>query len=121
VALGPFPDSDAPAALLTGFMGIAAMAVQNAVQRVYLPSTPPTTIMTGNTTQAALDAVDLLRGGDSEHAAALRSRFTRTLRAIFYFAAGCGIAALLYAWIGLWNLAIPVAMGAASAVIRTKD
>src|ERR1700730_19018593 len=27
VALGPFPDSDAPAALLTGFTGIAAMAI----------------------------------------------------------------------------------------------
>src|SRR6267154_1012575 len=30
VALGPFPDSDVPAALLTGFAGIAAMAIQNA-------------------------------------------------------------------------------------------
>src|SRR5271154_719183 len=28
VALGPFPDSDAPAALATGFAGVAAMAVQ---------------------------------------------------------------------------------------------
>jgi hypothetical protein len=31
VALGPFPDSDVPAALVTGFSGIAAMAIQNAV------------------------------------------------------------------------------------------
>src|SRR5580704_17602193 len=34
VTLGPFSDSDAPAALLTGFAGIAGMAIQNAVQRV---------------------------------------------------------------------------------------
>src|ERR1700685_4594988 len=30
VTLGPFPDSDAPAALLTGFAGVAGMAIQNA-------------------------------------------------------------------------------------------
>src|SRR5271155_497434 len=49
VALGPFVDSDAPAALLTGFAGVAAMAVQNAIQRSHLASLPPTTLMTGNT------------------------------------------------------------------------
>ena len=64
VAFGPFPDSDAPAALITGLAGIAAMAVQNAVQRIYLPSTPPSTLMTGNTTQAVLDAVALLERAD---------------------------------------------------------
>src|SRR6201985_2614905 len=32
VAFGPFPDSDAPAALWTAFAGIAGMAIQNAVQ-----------------------------------------------------------------------------------------
>jgi predicted MFS family arabinose efflux permease len=30
------PNSDAPGALITGFAGIAAMAIQNAVQRVHL-------------------------------------------------------------------------------------
>ena len=43
VALGPFPDSDAPPALLTGFAGVAGMAIQNAVQRVHFASIPPTT------------------------------------------------------------------------------
>src|ERR1700733_4256485 len=42
VAFGPFPDSDAPAALCTAFAGIAGMAIQNAVQRVHFPSIPPT-------------------------------------------------------------------------------
>jgi hypothetical protein len=40
VALGPFPDSDAPAALVTGFAGVAAMGVQNAVQRMHLAMPP---------------------------------------------------------------------------------
>jgi uncharacterized membrane protein YoaK (UPF0700 family) len=56
VTLGPFDDGDAPAALLTGFAGIAAMAIQNAVQRIHLGTLPPTTLMTGSTVQATLDA-----------------------------------------------------------------
>src|SRR5579863_7136125 len=35
VSFGPFADSDAPMALFTGFTAIAAMAIQNAVQRVH--------------------------------------------------------------------------------------
>ena len=78
VTLGPFPDSDVPAALLTGFAGIAGMAIQNAVQRVHFTAIPPTTLMTGNTTQAVLDAVDLWRGEPGSDAAVIRARLART-------------------------------------------
>jgi uncharacterized membrane protein YoaK (UPF0700 family) len=118
VALGPFPDSDSPAALLTGFAGIAGMAIQNAVQRVHFAHIPPTTIMTGNTTQAVLDAVDLARGAPVPDAAAVGVRFRRTLRGIVWFAAGCAVAALLYYWFAFWCLAVPVAVGAATAILR---
>jgi uncharacterized membrane protein YoaK (UPF0700 family) len=121
VALGPFSDSDAPAALVTGFAGIAAMAIQNGIQRVHFGNLPPTTLMTGNTTQATLDAVDLLRGVEGDQTAAVSARFYRTVRSIFFFAAGCAIAAALYAWIGFWSLALPVAVGMASAMIRLDD
>jgi uncharacterized membrane protein YoaK (UPF0700 family) len=121
VALGPFPDTDAPLALLTGFAGIAGMAIQNAVQRVYFASIPPTTLMTGNTTQAVLDAVDLIRGVEPDNAPAVRARFARTLRGIVWFAGGCAAAALLYYWIGFWCLALPVAVGAATAILRWQE
>jgi uncharacterized membrane protein YoaK (UPF0700 family) len=121
VALGPFPDSDAPAALVTGFAGVAAMAIQNGVQRVHLSAIPPTTLMTGNTTQATLDAIDLLRGVDADKTVVVRARFFATFRGIFFFAAGCAVAAVLYAWVGFWCLAVPVAVGAASASIRAED
>lgn len=121
VALGPFPDSDAPAALLTGFAGIAGMAIQNAVQRVHFAHIPPTTLMTGNTTQAVLDAVDLARGASLPDAAAVRARFMRTIRGIAWFAAGCAIAAVLYDWFGFWCLAVPVAVGAATAIPRADS
>jgi uncharacterized membrane protein YoaK (UPF0700 family) len=118
VVLGPFPDSDAPAALLTGFAGIAGMAIQNAVQRVHFSSLPPTTIMTGNTTQVVLDAVDLLRPEPGSDVAGIRLRFTRTLRGIIWFAAGCAAAALLYYWIGFWCLLVPAIIGMAIAILR---
>jgi len=121
VTLGAFPDTDVPAGLLTGFAGVAAMAIQNGVQRVHLASLPPSTLMTGNTTQAVLDAVDLLRGVKPDQAAAVRARFGRTLGSILYFAAGCGSAAGLYLWIGLWCLAVPVAVGAASAILQIEE
>jgi uncharacterized membrane protein YoaK (UPF0700 family) len=120
VVLGPFPDTDTPAAVLTGFAGVAGMAVQNAVQRVHFAAIPPTTLMTGNTTQAALDAVDLMRGvGDN--LPAVRARFGRTVRGIAWFAAGCAAAAVLYYWVGFWCLAVPVVVGTAAAIGRPED
>jgi uncharacterized membrane protein YoaK (UPF0700 family) len=120
VALGPFPDSDAPAALITGFAGVAAMAVQNAVARIHLGSLPPGTLMTGNTTQAVLDGVALMRGETSEQTAAVRGRFKRMLAAVAWFAAGCALAATLYAWVGFWCLVVPALLGIASAVLAAE-
>jgi uncharacterized membrane protein YoaK (UPF0700 family) len=116
VMLGPFPDSDAPAALLVGFTGVAAMAIQNAVQRVHFASIPPTTIMTGNTTQAVLDAVDLWRGDADSDRAAVKARFGRTIRGIAWFAAGCAAAAATYFWVGLWCLAAPAVVAMIAAI-----
>jgi uncharacterized membrane protein YoaK (UPF0700 family) len=121
VTLGPFPDSDAPAALLTGFAAIAAMAIQNATQRVHFAGVPPTTLMTGNTTQAVMDAVDLFHGLPPEQAAAVRARLRRLLRGILAFAVGCAAAAGLYAYVGFYGLAVPVLVGAATAFMRIED
>jgi uncharacterized membrane protein YoaK (UPF0700 family) len=116
---GPFPDADSPAALITALAGIAAMAVQNAVQRVHLGDQPPTTIMTGNTTQATLDAVDLVLGGNS--APQTRARLLRVSLSIAYFAVGCAAAALLYWLAGFWCLALPVLIAAMVVVIYPGD
>ena len=120
VAFGPFANADSPAALLTGFAGIAAMAIQNAVQRVHLSSLPPTTLMTGSTTQATIDAVDLIVGTDPEHAAAIRTRFGRLSLSIIYFAASCAASAALYWLVGFWCLALAVAVSAAAALMPAE-
>jgi uncharacterized membrane protein YoaK (UPF0700 family) len=120
VAFGPFTNADSPAALLTGFAGIAAMALQNAVQRVHLSSLPPTTLMTGSTTQATIDAIDLISGTDPGNAVAIRTRFGRLSLSILYFAAGCAASATLYWLIGFWCLGAAVLVGAAAALMRLE-
>jgi len=121
VAFGPFEDADKPLALLTGFAGIAAMALQNALQRVHLASLPPTTLMTGSTTQATLDAVDLFAGTVPGKVATIRARFFRLVTSVLLFAMGCAAAALLYWLLGFWSLGVAVIVGATAAVMRLDE
>src|ERR1700712_1336670 len=120
VTFGPFPNADSPAALSAGFAGISAMALQNAVQRVHLSALPPTTLMTGSTTQATIDAVALISGADPDNAAAIRARFGRLSLSILYFAAGCALSATLYWLVGFWSLAVAVIVGATAAMMRAE-
>jgi uncharacterized membrane protein YoaK (UPF0700 family) len=118
VTFGPFPNPDSIGALLTGFAGIAAMALQNAVQRVHLSALPPTTLMTGSTTQATIDAVDLISGVDPDKAVLIRTRFGALSLSILYFAAGCAVSAALYWLAGFWCLAVAVIVGALAAMMQ---
>jgi uncharacterized membrane protein YoaK (UPF0700 family) len=111
IALGPFESGDGWAVLVTGMCLVAAMAIQNAVHRIYLGMLPPTTIMTGNTTQVMIDLADLMRGATPETRAAIRSRAARLIKSIATFAAGCAAAALIYAKQGIWCFLVPPALG----------
>lgn len=121
VSLGPFADADSPAGLLTGGVGVAAMALQNAFQRVHFADLPPTTIMTGNTTQATLDAVDLMSGMPEGERARVAGRFRRLAASILYFAAGCIVAAGLYWLVGFWSLGVAVVVGTVAAILRRDE
>jgi uncharacterized membrane protein YoaK (UPF0700 family) len=88
---------------------------------VHLASLPPTTLMTGSTTQATLDAVDLLAGAIPGEAATVRARFFRLAASVLLFAAGCAAAALLYWLLGFWCLAVAVIVGATAAVMRLEE
>jgi len=109
VRLGPFPNGDVWPALLTGMMLVSAMAVQNAAQRLYLGAAPPTTIMTGNTTQAMIDLVDVLRG--LPPADPVRRRLAHMAANILGFAIGCASAALLFAYLKMWCFVVPPLLG----------
>jgi uncharacterized membrane protein YoaK (UPF0700 family) len=99
---GPFANADGLAALATGMTFVAAMAIQNAAHRVHFSSAPPSTIMTGNTTQIMLDLGDLIHGLSPEKTAATRERFRQLTMSILAFAGGCALGALLFDWIGVW-------------------
>jgi uncharacterized membrane protein YoaK (UPF0700 family) len=106
---GPFPNGDSIAAIAVGMLLVGAMAIQNAAHRIYFAQTPPTTMMTGITTQIMIDAADFLKGLAPEASVSATARLRRMSATLFSFAFGCGTAALLYNTIGIWCfLALPV-------------
>jgi len=107
IAAGPFGRNDPPLEMLAGLALVAGMAVQNALQRVHLGSAPPTTMMTGTTTQLMLDVADVLHGLPGDQRAATRSRMARMGGAVLTFALGCAVAAVLYRFAGMWCFAVP--------------
>ena len=116
IHFGPFHNGDSWQAILTGMVLVAAMAIQNAVHRVHLGSAPPSTVMTGTTTQVMLDIADTIypRQGAEQQT----SRLIQMSTSVAVFAAGCGVAALLYARFGVWCFVVPPVVGALSLVIR---
>ena len=60
LASAPFKSQDSAAAIATGLLAAAAMAVQNTAARTFMNGLPPTTVMTGNLMQIIVDVVDVL-------------------------------------------------------------
>jgi uncharacterized membrane protein YoaK (UPF0700 family) len=112
IVFGPFESGDGWAAVLTGMALVAAMAIQNAINRIHMGTLPPTTIMTGNTIQMMIDIADLVRGVPVESRPAIRLRLSRMSSSVAAFALGCAVAALLYAKTGVWCFAIPPVLAA---------
>ena len=118
IALGTFHSGDGWQALVTGMTLVAAMAIQNAIHRMHMASTSPTTIMTGNTTQVMLDLADLTRRLSAEARIAAKARLRRMSASIAAFAAGCASAALLYAYQGDWCFLVPPLVGLYTLLVR---
>ncbi|HEX7815074.1 YoaK family protein [Dyella sp.] len=105
---GPFSDGDSPAAIVTGLTLVAGMAIQNAIHRVFFPKDPPTTLMTGSTTQIMLDLADLVRANlPPETRLTIRMRCMTLFASVCIFAAGCAAAALIYHYQGALVFVFP--------------
>lgn len=116
IRFGPFHDGDSWQAVLTGMVLVAAMAVQNAIHRVYLGSAPPSTLMTGTTTQIMIDLADVILPGEAKSQAS--ARLVKMSMNVLVFALGCGAAALLFMRLGVWWFALPPIMGVLSLAAR---
>lgn len=117
---GPFPRVDSWSSTITGMILVGAMAIQNAVHRVHLPSSPPSTLMTGTTTQMMLDIGDRLCGAPSDQTQIINSRLKKMGLAVLAFAIGCAGGALFYAFGGMWCFVVPPVL-AAAALMRHAD
>ncbi|KVS32231.1 DUF1275 domain-containing protein [Burkholderia cepacia] len=111
VMASPIADADAPRTILCGLVGAAAMGVQNAHARLTARSVVANTVMTGNVTQAVIDAFDWLvpLAAPAEREAA-RVRLRRTLPPVAGFALGAGAGAMAYLFAAFWALALPLAV-----------
>ena len=102
----PFAPTDTWVSFAVGMLLVAAMAIQNALHRIHWLKEPPTTVMTGSTTQLMLDVADWL-GSPQSKANEIKARFNRTLPNMLGFALGCAVAALVFHFLPKWALVMP--------------
>jgi uncharacterized membrane protein YoaK (UPF0700 family) len=114
IHFGPFTNGDAGIALATGLVLVSAMAIQNAAHRIHLGSAPPSTIMTGTTTQMMIDVADLLRHPEADKKDAARIRLLRMAGSVLAFAFGCAAAALCFSKTGVYCFLVPPVLGVAT-------
>jgi uncharacterized membrane protein YoaK (UPF0700 family) len=107
IEMGPFSNGDSGPAILLGMTLVSAMAIQNAANRIHLGAAPPTTIMTGTTTQMMIDIADMIRGVPEVARVAIKARLRRLGAAVAGFALGAAAGALLFHVIGKWCFALP--------------
>lgn len=107
LAAGSGLDPAAPSGVVAGMLGVAAMAVQNALVRL-LVGAPATSVMTTDITTFMMDIGAMVFRRDPNEIAHVRIRAKRTWPAIVGFTVGCSLGALLEAVIGPWSLALPI-------------
>lgn len=120
----PITDPDAWLGAIAGLLSAAAMGVQSALVRLLLRGVPQTNVMTGNSTQLAIDATELLYArlrparlaADADLAdrvAEARKRFATVFAVLAGFLVGALGGALAYATGGPWSacLAIVIVAG----------
>ena len=108
--------------VLTGVVLVAAMAIQNGASRGYLTTAPPTTLMTGTTTQIMLDIADLIRGVPPETTIAAKARLAKMIPNVVAFAPGCGAAALVFSQFAMGCFIVPPVLAAIPVLMNaTKE
>lgn len=107
VHFGPFSQGDSWQAIVTGMILVAAMAIQNAAHRIHMGTEPPSTLMTGTTTQIMIDVADVLRGAPAATLTVAKPRLGKMAASVAAFALGCAAGACIYATFGTWCFLLP--------------
>ncbi|MFK0333506.1 YoaK family protein [Rhizobium sp. NPDC090275] len=116
---GPFHADENVVTLVVGLALVSAMAIQNGLHRAHLSKAPPSTLMTGTTTQIMLDLADLLVSAKSEETAALKARIVKMGTAVITFALGCGLGAAGYMFAPAAAFTLPAILGAIALFAST--
>ncbi|NML41924.1 DUF1275 domain-containing protein [Chitinophaga sp. G-6-1-13] len=96
-----------PVTYLIVMVTVLGMGLQNAFGKLFAKETHgPTTMMTGNVTQAALDLGNVIRKGKLGNEISVSSLKKQTVT-IGGFLAGCIIGAVVARWIGLSAIILP--------------
>jgi uncharacterized membrane protein YoaK (UPF0700 family) len=116
--LGAIADPDQPVAVLASLFGLGAMGVQSAFVRLFMHGMPSTSVMTTNTTQAAIDATAVLlarivrrhpqRLRHAVDPGEARVRLAQTLPVMLAFGAGTLAGAVACHQAGFPALALPI-------------
>ncbi len=118
VSSGSHLDPNAGTAVLAGMLGVAAMAVQNALVLLSLQGAPATAVMTTNVTHLVMDLGEAWLGRDSSEVAKARNRAKYTWPAIVGFIIGCGLGAIAEDIFGLWALVLPTGFALLALIIE---
>ena len=120
----PINDPDAVRGAAAGLLSAAAMGVQSTLVRLLLRGVPQTNVMTGNSTQLAIDATELLYAtfrparvaADPALAAQVaeaRKRFATVFLVLVGFLVGAMGGALAFAFAGPWSACAAIVVVAA--------
>lgn len=86
----PFRAVEGAITLAAGMALVSAMAIQNGLHRAHLSKAPPSTLMTGTTTQIMLDLADVLADPKADEVAAAKTRVKKMAAAVALFASTAG-------------------------------
>jgi len=114
-------DPNAPNGILAGMLGVAAMAVQNALAQISLKGAPTTAVMTTNITRFMMDIGEALLGRDPKSVGEASGRARRTWPAIIGFAVGCALGAACETSFGLRSLALPASLALLAVVMAPME
>ncbi|WP_426419646.1 YoaK family protein [Bradyrhizobium genosp. A] len=118
---GPFVQGDSWQAILTGMILVAAMAIQNAAHRIHMGTEPPSTLMTGTTTQIMIDVADVMRSAPASVLTVAKPRLGKMSASVAAFAFGCAAGACLYAKFGTWCFVLPPLIALPAVVLARTE